>query len=75
MGCYPEGTGFLIELELLTELELLIEKWVKVNLMRFNETECRVLHLGCNNLHYQYRLGKNLVENSPAEKDLWCSHG
>ena len=30
----------------------------------------RVLHLGQGNLRYVYKLGKELVESSPAEKDL-----
>ena len=38
--------------------------------MRFNKSNCRVLHLGRNNHKYQYRLGHDLLERSSAEKDL-----
>ncbi|KFQ26913.1 hypothetical protein N332_14924, partial [Mesitornis unicolor] len=47
-----------------------LEKWAQVNLIRFNKAKCSILHLGQNNPCCQCRLGDDVLESSPEEKDL-----
>jgi len=45
-----------------------LEKWAHVKLMNFNKDMCKVL--ACSNPRYLYRLGEELLDSSPVEKDL-----
>ena len=38
--------------------------------MRFYKSRCKVLRVARGNIHYQYKLGDERIERSPAEKDL-----
>jgi len=47
-----------------------LKQQVQETLMRFNKSKCKVLHMSCSNLHYQYKLGNVRIEHNPAEKNL-----
>ena len=47
-----------------------LERWASANFMKFNRAKGKVLHMGQGNPQYQYRLQDELIESSPAEKDL-----
>ena len=52
------------------DLRRRLEERACANLMEFNKAKCKVLHMGWDNLQYQYRLGDEGMESSPKEKDL-----
>ncbi|KAJ7414566.1 rna-directed dna polymerase from mobile element jockey-like [Pitangus sulphuratus] len=47
-----------------------LEKWSHENLMRFNKSKGKVLHLGQGNSWYQSNLGDEQIESCPVKKDL-----
>ncbi|KAJ7410469.1 OCIA domain-containing protein 1 [Willisornis vidua] len=47
-----------------------LQKWAPGKVMRFRRSKSKVLHLDQGNPSPEYTLGEELIENSPAEKDL-----
>ncbi|KAJ7413702.1 hypothetical protein BTVI_42786 [Pitangus sulphuratus] len=50
-----------------------LDRLVCANLMNFNKTKCKVLHMGQSNLKHKYRLGRERIE-SPEDKDVGVLH-
>lgn len=44
--------------------------WTNRNGMKFNITECKVMHLGTNNMNFHYKLKAYQLKTSIEEKDL-----
>jgi len=47
-----------------------LEKWACVNIMKFNNTKYKVLHMGQDNPKHKYRLDGEWIESGPEQKDL-----
>lgn len=46
-----------------------LKKQPHENLLRFNKAKCKMFNLGDSSPRYEYRLGQELIGNSPAQKD------
>jgi len=46
-----------------------LERWARVNFIKFNNTKCKVLHMGQGNPKHKYRLGGEW-NNGSLKKDL-----
>lgn len=47
-----------------------LEDQTNRNELKFNITECKVMHLGTNNMNFHYKLEAYQLETSVEEKDL-----
>lgn len=47
-----------------------LEQWANMNLMKFNKSKFKILHLGRGNPHYHYKLEDKRIKWSSAEKHL-----
>ncbi|KAJ7407796.1 rna-directed dna polymerase from mobile element jockey-like [Pitangus sulphuratus] len=47
-----------------------LERWVCVNLIKFNKAKREVLHMGRGTPKDKYRVGEEWIESDSAEKDL-----
>ena len=50
-----------------------LKQWAQENLMRFNKSKFKVLHLGHGNPCYQYKLQDEGIECRPAKNNWWYS--
>jgi len=48
-----------------------IERWACGDLVKFNKAKCKILHIVWGNPKHKYRLGREWIESSPEDKDLW----
>lgn len=47
-----------------------LKSWAITNYIKFNRSECWILHLGRGNSGYTDKLGNDWLESSPVERDL-----
>ena len=47
-----------------------LERWARVNLLKFNKAKCKLLPMGRGNPKHKHSLGDEWIESSPAEKDF-----
>ncbi|KAJ7398060.1 hypothetical protein BTVI_128897 [Pitangus sulphuratus] len=74
ISIYPTTTSSKTEAARETwslEMDLVrFERWVHMNLMKFNNAKCKVLYLDWSNPKHKYRLGREWIESSSKEKNL-----
>jgi len=47
-----------------------LERWARLNLIKFNKARCKTPHMGWGNPEHKYRLGREWIESSSEEKNL-----
>jgi len=70
---FPDDTKLCGAIDTLQEKDAIerdldrFERWARANLMKFDKTKCKVLHMGQGNAQHKYRLGGEWIESSPEE--------
>ena len=47
-----------------------ISEWANAWKMQFNQKKCKVMHVGKNNIKYDYTMNGSSIEKAKEEKDL-----
>ena len=47
-----------------------LEEWSNKWLLTFNANKCKTMHIGYNNIRYDYMLNDRILDKTEAEKDL-----
>lgn len=48
----------------------MLERWAYANVIKFSKAKCKTLHPDRGNLRHTHRMGREVIESSPTEKDL-----
>ena len=60
----------LADQEALQEDLIKLQEWSRTWLLKFNESKCKVMHIGRSNPLYDYQLNAKTLETTAVEKDL-----